>query len=96
MAGKWRICLMEWMPMKNENVLMLRHETNSLVFSNAMGIPLIAFSRDSWTRAYFVLGVKEPMFWFIITCIASMLPVVGCSIGLCACGDFVFCEWHEH
>jgi predicted PurR-regulated permease PerM len=73
--------LIEWMPMKNENVLLLRKETNSLVYSNAIGIPLIAmFQGLLGLIAYLVLGVKEPLFWFIITCISSMIPVVGAAL----------------
>ena len=70
--------LIKWLPMKTENVKMLRHETNVLVYSNAVGIPLIAIFQGLIALiAYLVLGVKEPAFWFIITCIASMLPVLG-------------------
>jgi predicted PurR-regulated permease PerM len=73
--------LIEWMPLKNENVLLLRRETNSLVFSNAIGIPLIAlFQGILGLASYLALGVPEPMFWFVVTCIASMMPVVGATL----------------
>lgn len=73
--------LIDWMPMKNENVLLLRHETNALVYSNAIGIPLIAlFQGALGLIAYLFLGVNEPVFWFIVTCIASMMPVVGATL----------------
>jgi len=73
--------LIDWIPMKNENVMLLRKETNDLVYSNAIGIPLIAlFQGILGLIAYLILGVDEPVFWFIATCIASMLPVVGASI----------------
>jgi predicted PurR-regulated permease PerM len=73
--------LIEGMPLKNENVLLLRRETNSLVFSNAIGIPLIAlFQGVLGLISYLILGVKEPMFWFVVTCIASMMPVVGATL----------------
>jgi predicted PurR-regulated permease PerM len=73
--------LIEGMPLKNENVLLLRRETNSLVYSNAIGIPLIAlFQGVLGLISYLVLGVKEPMFWFVVTCIASMMPVVGATL----------------
>jgi len=73
--------LIEGMPLKNENVLLLRKETNSLVFSNAVGIPMIAlFQGILGLISYLVLGVKEPMFWFVVTCIASMMPVVGATL----------------
>ena len=35
----------DMVPLKDENVLLLRKEMNSLVFSNALGIPLIVFSQ---------------------------------------------------
>lgn len=71
----------DMVPLKDENVLLLRTEMNSLVFSNAIGIPLIALLQGVvGLIAYLFLGVKEPMFWFIITCIASMLPIVGSAL----------------
>lgn len=71
----------DMVPLKDENVLLLRTEMNSLVFSNAIGIPLIALLQGVvGLIAFLFLGVKEPMFWFIITCIASMLPIVGSAL----------------
>ncbi|MFI5154650.1 MAG: AI-2E family transporter [Chitinophagales bacterium] len=85
--------LIDWLPMKSENVRILRKETNALVFSNAVGIPLIAiFQGLIALPAYFVLGVKEPMFWFIITCIASMLPVLGAGFAYVPVGILFFAE----
>ena len=90
---KMETYLIEWMPMKNENVLLLRRETNSLVYSNAIGIPLIAlFQGLLGLIAYLVLGVKEPLFWFIITCIASMLPVVGATLAYVPVGILFFAD----
>jgi len=83
--------LIDWIPMKNENVLLLRHETNALVYSNAIGIPLIAlFQGTLGFGAYLALGVNEPIFWFIMTCIASMLPVVGASLAYVPVGILFF------
>ena len=71
----------EWIPLKDENTLLLRRETNSLVYSNAVGIPLIALLQGTLGLiAYFILGVEQPMFWFVVTCIASMIPVVGAAL----------------
>ncbi|MBS1917843.1 MAG: AI-2E family transporter [Bacteroidetes bacterium] len=73
--------LHQWIPLKDENTLLLRRETNSLVYSNAIGIPLIALLQGLiGLIGYFVLGVNEPLFWFIVTCLASMIPVVGASL----------------
>jgi predicted PurR-regulated permease PerM len=78
---KMESSLHEWLPLKDENLLLLRRETNSLVYSNAVGIPLIALLQGSIALlAYLMLGVNEPMFWFVVTCIASMIPVVGAAL----------------
>jgi len=83
--------LMDWIPMKNENVMLLRKETNSLVYSNAIGIPLIAiFQGILGLLAYIVLGVDQPLFWFVVTCIASMMPVVGAALAYVPVGILFF------
>jgi predicted PurR-regulated permease PerM len=80
-ARKIDVGLIEWMPLKNENVLLLRQETNSLVYSNAIGIPLIAVVQGFFgLLIYLILGVSEPWFWFVVTCIASMMPVLGAAL----------------
>jgi predicted PurR-regulated permease PerM len=71
----------EWVPLKDENILLLRRELNLLVNSNAIGIPLIALLQGIvGLIGYIILGVEEPIFWFVITCIAAMLPVVGAAM----------------
>src|ERR1700733_10663922 len=73
--------LHEWLPLKDENLLLIRRETNSLVYSNAIGIPLIALLQGTIAFfGYLALGVNEPGFWFVVTCIASMMPVVGATL----------------
>jgi predicted PurR-regulated permease PerM len=72
----------EWVPLKDENTLLLRRDLNNLVFSNAVGIPLIAIAQGVVALiGYLVLGVDQPWFWFVITTIAAMLPVLGAAIG---------------
>jgi predicted PurR-regulated permease PerM len=71
----------EWVPLKDENILLLRRDLNLMVNSNAIGIPLIALLQGLvGLIGYIILGVEEPVFWFVITCIASMLPVVGAAM----------------
>jgi predicted PurR-regulated permease PerM len=78
---KMEASLHEWIPLKDENTLLLRRETNSLVYSNAVGIPLIALLQGILGLiAYMILGVKEPLFWFVVTCLASMVPVIGATL----------------
>ena len=71
----------EWVPIKDENIIMLRRDLNRMVLSNAIGIPLIALAQGIvGLIGYLIIGVSEPGFWFVITCIAGMLPVVGAAL----------------
>jgi predicted PurR-regulated permease PerM len=80
-ARKMEAAFNEWIPLKDENILVLRRDMNKLVLSNAIGIPLIAISQGIvGLIGYIIIGVPEPLFWFVITCIAGMLPVVGAAL----------------
>lgn len=73
--------LFEYIPLKDENVDRLSKEVHMMVKSNAIGIPLIAFAQGIvGLIGYLIIGVNEPFFWFGVTCIAAMLPVVGAAL----------------
>lgn len=75
-----RMCS-SFLPMNELNSNKVGKEINQMVASNAIGIPLIALAQGVvGLLAYFVLGLKEPLFWFAITCVTSMLPVVGAAM----------------
>lgn len=72
--------LYEYIPLKDENVIRLGKEFNTLVFANAVGIPLIAFIQGVVSLiGYFIFQVPQPMFWFVVTCFTAMLPIVGAA-----------------
>jgi predicted PurR-regulated permease PerM len=71
----------EHIPLRDENVEKLGKEVRTMVISNAVGIPVIAILQAIVALiGYFAIGVKEPMFWFVVTCITAMLPVVGAAL----------------
>ncbi len=73
--------MFEYIPLKDENVSQLSKEVHTMVKSNAIGIPLIAFAQGLiGLIGYLIIGIKEPFFWFGVTCIAGMLPVVGAAL----------------
>jgi len=79
---KMEASFFESVPLKDENLIMLRKDLNLLVYSNALGIPLIALLQGIVALiGYLLIGVKEPVFWFVITCIGGMLPVIGAALG---------------
>lgn len=83
----------DWVPLKDENVIRIRKEMNGMVFSNAVGIPLIALIQGLVALLGFVLlGVQEPMFWFVIVCITAMLPVVGAAMAYVPLALIFFAE----
>ena len=78
---KMEDALYEYIPLKETNVAQLSKELHTMVKSNAVGIPLIAFAQGVVALiGYLIIGVKEPFFWFGVTCIAAMLPVVGAAL----------------
>ena len=73
--------LVQYMPFRADNVGLLEKEVHSLVVANAVGIPVVAFVQGVvGLIGYWLIGVKEPFFWFGITCIAGMLPVIGAAL----------------
>ena len=73
--------LYEHTPLKDENVARIGNEIHMMVYSNAIGIPLVALAQGLIALPfYLILGVQEPFFWFGVTCIAAMLPVIGAAL----------------
>ena len=78
---KMETTIYEHIPLRDENAHMLGTEVRNMVLSNAVGIPLIAFLQGVVALiGYLIIGVKEPWFWFVVTCITAMLPVVGAAL----------------
>ncbi|HMK27408.1 MAG TPA: AI-2E family transporter, partial [Chitinophagaceae bacterium] len=79
--AKLEKAIYEYIPLRDENVHRISKEVNTMVVSNAIGIPLVAFAQGVvGLIGYLIIGVKEPFFWFGVTCIAGMLPVIGAAL----------------
>lgn len=69
-----------YVPMTDQNARRLGKEMKTVVFANAVGIPGVAFLQGIVAIiGFYILGVKEPWFWFVVTCITAMLPVIGAA-----------------
>jgi predicted PurR-regulated permease PerM len=78
---KMEVALYEYIPLKDENVAKVGKEVKMMVLSNAIGIPVIAIAQGIIALiGYLLLGIREPFFWFGVTCIAAMIPVVGAAL----------------
>jgi predicted PurR-regulated permease PerM len=73
--------LFRHLPLKTENKVWLGNDFQKLVFNNAIGMPLIALAQGIVALiGYLIFGVPDPLFWFVVTSFAAMLPFVGAAL----------------
>lgn len=71
----------EMLPFNRENRLSVTNEINMVIRSNAIGIPLLALIQGTVaTVGFFIFGVPNAIILGVLTCIASIIPVVGSGI----------------
>lgn len=70
-----------WLPLKMKNLQYFREHLNKLVYSNAIGIPLVSFLQSIVAfMGYWMAGVEDPFLWFVVTFFASFIPFVGAMV----------------
>ncbi|SDI30620.1 AI-2E family transporter [Winogradskyella thalassocola] len=80
---KLRQAFTDFIPMSSKNIDEISGEVQSMVKSNAIGIPLVALAQGFIALIGFVIfGIEDALFWFAITTIGSLIPFVGISIGI--------------
>ena len=85
--------LIQYIPLGKDNLQTIGDESDELVKSNALGIPLVALSQGVIALiGYLVLGVPDPFFWFVITAIGSMIPFIGTAIGIIPVSILLFAQ----
>lgn len=73
--------LYDWLPLRPENVPYVRKRLNDMVWSNALGIPLMGLVQGlAAGLVYWLAGVDNPWLWVAVTFVAGMLPVVGVAL----------------
>jgi predicted PurR-regulated permease PerM len=86
------------LPMKKNHLTQVAKEIKSMVLANALGIPLIAiFQSIIALIGYLLMGVEDPLFWFVITCVAAMIPIVGAALAYVSIAVLFFADgnnWH--
>ncbi len=80
---KMRVILSTYIPLNEENIRLVREESNTSVRSNALGIPLVAIIQGVIALiGFLIFGVPDPFFWFVITAVGSMIPFIGTALGI--------------
>ncbi len=68
-------------PLKKSNVSLLGEKIRKMVMANAIGIPVVAIGQGVVAIiGYFIFGAPSPILLFALTCVGSMLPIVGAAI----------------
>lgn len=71
----------KWLPLKAENTTYVRKELNDLVFSNAIGIPLMGIVQCiAGFLGYWLVGVEDIWFWVFMTFIGGLVPFLGVAL----------------
>lgn len=78
-----RDSLYEYIPISNKNLKIIGTESQAMVRSNAIGIPLVALSQGIIALiGFLIFDIQNAFFWFGIVTIGSMIPFVGTLIGI--------------
>ncbi|PSG86066.1 AI-2E family transporter [Aurantibacter aestuarii] len=75
--------LHKYIPIKEKNLKIIGSECQTMVRSNAIGIPLVAFAQGIIALiGFLIFGIKDPFFWFMLVTVGSMVPFVGTLLGI--------------
>ena len=70
-------------PFTEKHVKTLVKESSKMIRSNALGIPIVAFAQGIVALiGFLIFGIENPLFWFVIVVIGSMIPFVGTLVGI--------------
>jgi len=75
--------LYEYIPISEKNLKIIGEESQAMVRSNAIGIPLVAIAQGIIAfTGFLIFNSNDSFFWFIIVTDGSMIPFVGTLIGI--------------
>ncbi len=88
--------MISYIPLGEDNLRTIGEEGDELVKSNALGIPLVAFFQGVVALiGFLIVGVPDPLFWFVITGIGAMVPFIGTAIGIVPVAILLFSQGME-
>ena len=68
-------------PLKKSNINKIGERFRKLIIANVVGIPVVAIGQGLTVLiGYLIFGVSSPFFLFILTAMASLIPIVGGAI----------------
>lgn len=73
--------LLDFIPFNRKDRRGMVHEMSMIVRSNAIGVPLLAIIQGVVAMiGYYIFGIPNAWLWGIVTCVASIIPIIGTAI----------------
>jgi predicted PurR-regulated permease PerM len=80
-AQKLEFILLKYIPLNPNNKRLITYETKNIVTSYAIGIPVLSLTQGFCAYiGYSIFGIKDPMLWGFVTCVCSVIPIVGSGL----------------
>ncbi|GGE39018.1 AI-2E family transporter [Psychroflexus planctonicus] len=90
---KLETTLEAYVPIGIKNFKRIGREAYQKVRANAIGIPMVAlFQGIIALIGFWIFGVSNPWFWFVITAVGSILPFVGTALGIIPVSIILFAD----
>lgn len=85
----------EYVPFKGKSLEMVRSEVKNMIFSNAVGIPLVMFTQGITAYLIFwALGIDNPIFWAFLTALCGLIPMIGTALVTVPMGAYMIAHGH--
>ncbi len=73
--------LSRYLPFTPEGIQLLTQELDDMTKANAIAVPMIALAQGIVsTFGFWLFGMKDPLFWGVLTGCSGVLPVVGAGL----------------
>ena len=80
-AHKMEHTIIAYTPFKGEDLKRIKTDIKNIIYSNAVGIPLIMFAQSfiAWI-GYWAIGVPDAIFWGFLTGLFGIVPLLGTTL----------------
>ena len=88
--NKMEAAILYYLPFNSGSIEKFGNELKLETFSNAIGIPLIAIAQGGIAYlSFLIVSIPDPLFWAVLTGIASVIPVIGTGLVWIPIGIFL-------
>ncbi|MCC8087707.1 MAG: AI-2E family transporter [Rikenellaceae bacterium] len=95
-AHKLEKKILLYQPFRGESLILVKDEFRKMIFSNAVGIPLVMISQGlAAALIYWLFGMNHVLLWAFVTALCGLLPMVGTSLVTVPLGIYMIVTGHE-